>query len=1006
MANVDRIYGKTVILSLFSFVFTAFADVSINVGDCKLPSRFSFSGDAHFADGLFVSPVGGGVVLADTGDYVFGEKGFTISTTVRIRRPKSRGANEGVMLFSKGDEWLFGRSASGELVFLFRDENRKFQRLSGGNTPPDGQWAHYAVRVSRVSRPEKGELGWALSIFVNGELTLAKEFLHKKALCTHDDVRFGIGPDHAKWYFCGDMSTARMWRRELSDDEIEKDALSSGKVKIAGGAKCELSSQFVASLKALSGDDAEWLRMSLKRSAECGADQKILADAISSGGTGVWEVLEFPRSKVLLLLKGFRRSFPLAGFLDRRTGREVFGHRTLGWQIETGTLAETEKHFSSEEGWERRVERTAGGFMASWKRDGLIVKLDVVLSDARMESRISVDNSNKELALRNVSWPMASFARLPGDDRLILPYMNGVEHHNPVETTSEIAKSDGMYPSSSMGLQMGAYYNGASGVYYAHEDPTASAKRISAQGRRGGIEVLFSQGVALGHGASGGNSYRQPGVGVIEIFAGDWFDAGQIYKRFLAAKAPWWVSELPRKETPQWFRENCLCTELVIYNRTGRTEDYRRREILRMREFFEMPILAHTRYYVNHDKTGFWPHFTPDPDRMRYLNELRSHGVRVVGYTDDRLWCTKDGPGRKSDWMYSKVGRKLRIVREDGSVPQEVYGACGTVKDDSRFVCEVMCPSAQGWQEWLTKECEKIARDAGLDGIYHDQVMACAPIACFDSAHGHMKNDPAAWVDGGYVPYLKNMRDRVAAINPETVHLSEDGVEVYCKGQLDACLNWRWCYEMVPLFTSLYAGRYQFYGRTMGDTVRKPAERGGFFAKIAEELVWGEQLGMFLKLGQEDKVNDMEAMLFVKRMAHLRKALLPYFNESEFLRPPRFRKSIPRVEYVWNRAYGTGKVSTDHVRASAWKRQRDGALMAVFVNSENSPIEIEPILPGFNSAVVMVAGSSPSCVKNGAFKIKLPERAFAVIISGDEDLLNAEKARLVPELARIMAFKP
>ena len=1006
MKFFDKPCGKILILSLFSLVFTCFADVCIDGGMCGSSSRCSFFGDARVSDGMFVAPVGGGIVLSDTGDYVFADKGFTMSTTVRIRRPESRAANEGVMLFSKGDEWLFGRSALGELVFLFRDENRQFQRLSGGKTPPDGQWAHYAVRVARVSRPEKGEIGWALNIFVNGELMLGREFLHKKALNTHDDVRFGLGPDHAKWYFCGDMSAVRMWRRELTDDEIEKDALSSGKVKIAGGAKCELTSEFKASIEKLSGEDAGWLRRSLSRAAEGGADQKILSAAAVSGGAGVWEVVEFPRSKALLLLKGFGRSFPLAGFLDRRTGREVFGRRTLGWQLETGTHTDAENHFSSDEGWERRVKRTANGFNAGWRRDGLTVKLNVVLSDGRIESRIRVDNSDDALVLRNVRWPMASFARLPGDDRLILPFMNGVEQPNPVETTSEIAKHDGVYPSSSMGLQMGAYYNGVSGVYYAHEDPTASAKRICAQGRRGGIDVFFSQNVAIDHGASGGNSYSQPGAGVIEIFAGDWFDAGQIYKRFLAAKAPWWVAELPRKETPQWFRENCVCTELVIYNRTGRTEKHRRREILRMRETFELPVLAHTRYYVNHDKTGFWPHFTPDPDRMRYLNELRSHGVRVVGYTDDRLWCTKDGPGRKSDWMYSTHGKKLRIVREDGSVPREVYGSCGTVSDDSRFVCEVMCPSAQGWRQWLTKECEKIARDAGLDGIYHDQIMACAPVMCCDPAHGHVKNDPQAWVNGGYVPYLKEMRSRVAAINPETVHLSEDGVEVYCKGQLDACLNWRWCYEMVPLFTSLYAGRYQFYGRTMGDGVRKPSQRGGFFAKMAEELVWGEQLGTFLKLGQEDKVDDMETMIFVKKMAHLRKALLPYFNESEFLRPPRFRKRVPRVEYVWNRAYGTGKVATDHVRASAWKRQRDGALMAVFVNSENNPIEVEPVLPGFDNAVVMVAGAFPVSVRNGDFRLKLPERGFAVVISGGDDLIKAEKARLVPELGRIMSFKP
>ena len=633
------------------------------------------------------------------------------------------------------------------------------------------------------------------------------------------------------------------------------------------------------------------------------------------------------------------------------------------------------------------------------------VSIDFELLDGRVESRIRVDNLNKNLRLRNVAWPMASFSRLSGRDRLLLPYMNGVEHFNPVETTSTIAKQDGIYPSSSMGLQMGAYYNDDGGVYYALEDPTASAKRITSEGRRGGIDMSFSQDVAIAAGVKGGNSYEQPGTGVIEMFVGDWFAAGQIYKRFLSAKAPWWVEELPRKETPAWFRNNCVCAQLMIYLPTGRTEDRRRSELLRLREIFEMPVVAETRYYVDHNKTGFWPHYTPDPDRVRYLDGLRRDGMRINGYIDDRLWCTKDGPGRKYDWMYSSIGSKLKVVCEDGTFPQEVYGGKESAAGD-RFVCMVMCPSAQGWRDWLTRQCETIARDAHLDGIYHDQVMACAPIPCFDPDHGHLLNDPNAWVLGGYTPYLEEMRRRVAAINPNIVHGSEDGVEVYCKGQLDFCLNWRWCYEMVPLFTSLYAGRFQFLGRVVGDGRRQGSERGGFFAKMAEELVWGEQIGAFLKLGQEDDLNDFGTMLFAKKMAHLRRALLPYLNESEFLHPPRFCKPMPRVGYVWNRAYGIGSVNTDQVRTTAWQRQRDGARMAVFVNSEETPIEVEPVLPDFGESLVFIDGAAPVVVADGAYKMKISGRGFAVVVAGDVSLLSTERTRLGTLLKQIAAFEP
>ena len=975
----------------------------------------ALKGDARTEGELLVCPKGGGIEFADTGNCVIGDEGLTMTATVRIRRPLDRDATQGVMLFAKGnsgasgkeDEWLFGRDSHGELCFLFRDDTRKFQRLKGGRSAPDGQWAHYAARVARISRPEKGEMGYAVAIYVNGELVAAKEFPHVTSLATPVNVRFGIGPNHAKWYFCGDVADVRLYRRPLSDDEIEKDAISTGRIKIAGGVKCTLTPVFVSALEKLSGEDAPWLRNALKRAAEGGADQEILAAGVASGGVGVWKVFEFPRSKALVLLKGAGRSFPLAGFLDRRTGREVFARRTFAWRIETGSLAESDVMFDTDAGWLREVHCANDGFSAVWSRDGLKVDIRIALSDGRIESRLRVDNSNGNLRLRNVAWPMASLARLPGSDRLLLPYMNGIEHFNPVETKSEIANQDGVYPSSSMGLQMGAYYNDDGGIYYAMEDPTASAKRIAAAGRRGGIDVSFSQEVAIAAGAKGGNSYEQPGTGAIELFAGDWFDAGQIYKRFLAAKAPWWVADLPRTETPEWFRNNCLCAHLGIYLPTGRTEGRRRNELARLQEMFEMPVMVSTRYYVDHDKTGFWPHYTPDPDRVAYLDGLRGSGIRISGYIDDRLWCTTDGPGRKSDWMYSTVGSKLKVVKEDGSEPQEVYGGTkGGVYGD-RFVCKVMCPSASGWRDWLTGQCETIARDAHLDAIYHDQIMACAPIPCFDPSHGHALNDPQAWVLGGYTPYLKEMRCRVAAINPSIVHSSEDGVEVYCKGQLDGCVNWRWCYEMVPLFTSLYAGRFQFYGRVQGDgRVRKDTDHGAFFAKMAEELVWGEQIGAFLRTGQEEDFGESDKMLFAKKMAHLRRALLPYLNESEFMRPPKFRSPMPRVGYVWYRAYGIGKVVKNQVRSTAWQRQRDGARMAVFVNSEDSPIEVEPVLPGFGNALAFVDGAAPVAVKDGAFRLNIGRRGFAVVVSGDAEMLAAEGTRLGAELKRIASFEP
>ncbi len=975
---------------------SATAEVRISGGECATSTLCSLFGDAR-AEGGFLVCQGGGATFAGTGGFVVGDEALTMSATVRIRRPSGREEGDGVMFFSKGDEWMFGRGKNGELIFWIKAAPGDMRQVTGGKTPSVGIWTHYAARVTRVNRPEKGDHGYFVELFVNGEQVASRELLHFTAQTAKNDVCFGQGPEAARWRFCGDMSDVRLWNRALSDDEIEKDAISTGRVKVAGVAKCELTPEFTSSIEGLSGADSGWLRQALKRAAEGGADQTVLAKGVAQGGSGIWKVFEFPRSKVLVLLKGAGRSFPLAGFLDRRTGRETFGRRTFGWRIDTAIAADFDSHLDTDDGWTREVTCEENGFKATWKRDSLNVGMRFTLSDGRIESHMEVNNSDGRLRLRNVTCAAASFARLPGRDRLLLPFMGGVEHFNPVEKVSEFAKQDSIYPCGSMTLPMGAYYNDAGGVCYIAEDSTASAKRITAFGRRGGIDVSFSQDVAIDAGAKGGNSYRQPGILAVELFEGDWFDAGQIYKRFLSTKAPWWVANLPRTETPEWFRNMCVFGHFYITK--PEQMQRRRNDILRVRKYLDMPILLETRDYLDYSKAGGdLPHFAPDPDRMLYLDELRSHDIRLIGYIDDRLWCTKDGPGRKYDWLFSKFGRPNQIVREDGSRPWEYY-----YSPSCAFA--VMCPAAPFWQNWLIGECEDIARKARLDGIYHDQIMACAPISCFVPTHGHALSDPQAWVRDGYTPYLKEMRRRVARFAPDTIHSSEDGAEPYCAGQLDCCENWRWGYQQVPLFTSLYAGRYQFHGRILGDAHNPKADRGGFFAKLAEEVVWAEQIGAIMYGGKEE-VNDGELMLFIKRMAHFRRALLPYLNESEFLRPPKFRRPVPDVAYVWNRAYGVGRVVKPQVRATAWQRQRDGARMAVFVNSENSPIEVEPILPGFGKSLVFVDGAEPVVVTDGAFKLNLGKRGIAVVVSGDEELLAAEKLRIGMVLKQIAGFTP
>ena len=137
-------------------------------GECATSERGSLFGDAWTEGGLLVCQ-GGGATFAGTGGFVIGDEALTMSATVRIRHPAGREEGDGVMFFSKGDEWMFGRGKNGKLILGIKVAPGDMRQVTDGKTPSVGMWTHYAARVTRVNRPEKGGHGYFVELFVNGE---------------------------------------------------------------------------------------------------------------------------------------------------------------------------------------------------------------------------------------------------------------------------------------------------------------------------------------------------------------------------------------------------------------------------------------------------------------------------------------------------------------------------------------------------------------------------------------------------------------------------------------------------------------------------------------------------------------------------------------------------------------------------------------------------------------------------------------------------------------------
>jgi hypothetical protein len=426
-------------------------------------------------------------------------------------------------------------------------------------------------------------------------------------------------------------------------------------------------------------------------------------------------------------------------------------------------------------------------------------------------------NESPDKLITDVTFPAFCFARLPGEnDTFVYPHMSGILVSNPIEKFS----SDQIFPNARNTMQFRAYYDDSgNGIYCALEDPRGRIKYSSDTGRRKQLFCSWRNPVSYDFGAKGGNSYKQSGNAVIEFFSGDWFNAGQIYKRFLSSKAHWWISKLPREDTPKWFRDNCINILAGVWqgNKT----------LLYLRDYFGMDFGVHL---VNWTPARNWPHFDKaTPQTLALLKSLHSAGIRVWPYTDPRLWALTDSEDMKSDWQYSRLGKTIAVKKENGAVYTEPYGV----------PCAVICPATKGGYNQIYKCAKKIA-EYKFDGMYHDQLCS-RPVMCFDPTHGHYANDSRFWFENGYWKIYADLRAKIRKINPDFIHTAEDASDPHLK-EVDGYMVWRFFDpNHVPLFQSIYAGRVQFVGRLFNH--QYPGDWNSSFAKVAEQFIYGEQLG-------------------------------------------------------------------------------------------------------------------------------------------------------------------
>ncbi len=936
------------------------------------------------------------------------EKGVTLIAVARhvpSRRPASRRFGT---LFHK----------PGEFIFALRDRRPYFVLPNAGGIwnyyqtgihadknralpENDNAFHHYALTLHRYVEPDQGIDYTEAKLYLDGSPVGGRRYDRQQWKSDGGELTAGgvrpendpvFSPKH--WNFPGDLAAVRVLHRAMTEEEIQKDVLADNRLKPGFPVPAPLTPADEKLLTAVpdASPRQRALLSALRNAAAAGNFN--WKSKTASGASGVF-VLPGKDSALTVLADDSGGGARVFSWFDHRTGREllawhnpffelIFQRRGQEFRISGNDPALKPQLVAVPRKQDGDWSFSIAGKHRSSKQCpfDFTWRCDYRFHRDRLEYSLRVDQHSESGRLAGTVFPALRFnAFTGGGDTLLVPIMSGVEYPDAAAGAASYLDT---YPRGRASLQMGAYYDRDGGIWFAAEDPRARVKTMSFSAGKETLRADFEWPVAFTR-QDGPNSFNPQCNAGIELFRGNWYDAGLIYREMLRRiQAPWWRPELPETDTPQWFRDNTIWIGRWLawqeYPKWRQHLD----QLRRWKEYVGTPGQAVHLYSWCGRFTRDWPHNPVNPDFVDRTRALQAAGYRVMPYINGRIWEEKDH--RDEDWRFTRIGLPACLRTADGRPSPEPYGTT---------MFRVICPATRTFASEMDRECDSVMTH-GADGVYLDQIGAGTHYVCYSLEHGHPAADPDAWYMGGHRPLFMRMRGRWKQKFPEGITAGEDISEATV-GILDGGLTWRWMYNgQVPLFPLIYSGRAQMFGQSWGESERAGGDdRPAAPAKLTSQIFNGQQLGWFgISYIITPDMHDIRVL--IKQYAHLRVALLDFFNSGIMARPPRFREKQTPVSRIWGRQ-GTSRVTTEPLLAAAWELRGAKVIMAANTDSERHRNLLESDVPAGTLRLFHSDGQTEDMmVQDGkaALPLDLPPRGFVVAVApleSDEGQKQAEK---------------
>ncbi len=505
-----------------------------------------------------------------------------------------------------------------------------------------------------------------------------------------------------------------------------------------------------------------------------------------------------------------------------------------------------------------------------------------------------------------VRFPVAVYRDFPESGTLLLPDQYGTILHRPMSHTHEPSEytCDAYDPelaaaSEMVTFRMSAMLAGARSYLFDFRDATWHQKRCFY--RRTGVagELMFYGGHLVPLDDRSVRDWALPYECGVTAFAGGWFEAAKLYRR--------WALTQPRaKKTPdpRIRAIGCVCWNRALIENVVPP-------VLKLSEDTGSSAML-SWYWWHHnpydtDYPDYWPPREGEEAFRAAVAELKAAGCHVQVYVNGMTWDI-DG---SSTWA---GGPEAIVVRRDGKPECFPYNTFNHHRLGS------ICGSSLEFQSRLLAQLDHLA-SAGLPGIYLDMIGNANHRPCYSRSHGHAPGGGDSHFQG-YRGMVQELKKRHPELLLSTEDCGEDFMDL-----MDFFIGFHICHERfnfdpdreaVPAYPAVYHGVMPVYGSyTLPDGI-PPYDPGWpqegrwrhekdwlalfpdqVFLEFARQIVYGNIPTVCnLKLEHCTEPRYREVYEFLCRTVRFYREHLEFLFDGEMLAPPAIECREQEVDFM------------------------------------------------------------------------------------------------------------